>query len=174
MQAFYCCPYSYVKIANGLQNRTIKTGLSDAELADKIRSMRNAVATVVSTAQPTAEALTTASNIASAFETFASMLSNARLYDNALALLDLDLFSNSDANDLRTIIAEAMMAEDDFTGSDILARDYDLDGLPDFFEANVSADAIAASGITLDTDSDNDGTDDDADSTPFYCESCAD
>lgn len=165
---------SYVETANGLQNRTIKTGLTDAGLADKIRTMRNAVAAVVNAAQPASAALTNSTNINNAFGTYAEMLSNARLYDDALALTRLDLFSGSDANDLRTIVAEAIMAEDDFTGSAILARDYDLDGLPDFFEASASAADISASGITLDTDSDNDGITDTADSTPFYCESCTD
>lgn len=164
---------SYNEIASGLQNRIIATGLSNSDLKDQILDLRAAVYDVISLAQPSADKMAKASNITAAYKAFAGALSNARYYDEALALRDLDLFSGSDANTLREIVSDALVAEDDFTGLDIAARDIDLDGMPDFFEASAAEDDILNSGAVMDNDSDSDGYNDSEDTTPFYCEACA-
>ena len=52
---------------------------------------------------------------------------------------------------------------DDFPNNPFISRDHDGDGLADEFNFNVSSVDAAASGITIDSDDDNDGVDDAAD-----------
>jgi len=103
-----------------------------------------------------------------------SYLANTGLYETGIELLDLmgDTESVSGINTYRLALAKHWLAHDEFPGSDVAFFDQDNDGLADFFEAGISAEAITASGIQADDDIDNDGIADSMDSTPFYCETC--
>lgn len=165
---------SYSEIASGLQNRRIVTALGSAELASQIQSIRTKIKEVVESAQGSADKLASASNIKTAYSVFSTALSDARFYDDALALHDQTVFANSSLNDLKLTVAEAILAENDFKRFAFVARDMDMDGLPDFYEFNASEEDIANAGLTLDNDVDGDGIEDSLDPTPLFCEACAD
>lgn len=56
---------------------------------------------------------------------------------------------------------------DDFPNHPLLGRDNDHDGIPDAFNANVTAAQASASGIGIDSDDDNDGVSDATDQLPL-------
>jgi hypothetical protein len=76
---------------------------------------------------------------------------------------------NGDADklSLNADLAEYYANLDDFPSTNVAAVDTDHDGLPNFFMTDVTNEAIAASGLTLDEDSDNDGIVDIKDDTPL-------
>ncbi|MCA6063660.1 carboxypeptidase-like regulatory domain-containing protein [Thalassolituus marinus] len=102
-------------------------------------------------------------------------LTLSEIQDSASQLLPLlsDTESASDINDYRLSIATDILNSDVFLNDAFASQDLDNDGRVDFFSEEASADDIAASALTLDSDSDGDGINDDMDNTPFYCESCA-
>jgi VCBS repeat-containing protein len=77
--------------------------------------------------------------------------------------------ANGDADklSLNADLAEYYTTLDDFPATGVAAVDTDHDGLPNFFMTDVTDEAITASGLTLDEDSDNDGIADTADNTPL-------
>ena len=97
------------------------------------------------------------------------------IYDTLETLLGdmADTESTSSINDYRLTLAEHIVHQDAFPGSDVATTDIDNDGLADFYEASASDDDITVSGISSDTDVDGDVIDDSMDATPFYCEACA-
>jgi hypothetical protein len=56
---------------------------------------------------------------------------------------------------------------DDFPDNPLISRDHDDDGIPDAFNSNISSGEASSSGITTDTDDDNDGVLDTNDAAPL-------
>lgn len=91
----------------------------------------------------------------------------AGLNDEAKALVSSSINAPADVVELSTVLAEMIATKDDFPASDIAVIDTDNDGMPTFFLLSASEEAITASGLTADEDSDNDGIADSDDLTPL-------
>lgn len=89
------------------------------------------------------------------------------LPDEALALA-LNLPFVSSRNEALQAIAHSFSLRDDFPGQPVASIDTDGDGLPNFWSPLATADEIAASGLVLDPDCDNDGVADIIDNRPLY------
>lgn len=89
------------------------------------------------------------------------------MYDEALAIAENEVFGVVEKENIITAIALSMSLENDFIASGVSSVDTDNDGLANFYHEFVSEEDIAASGIALDSDSDNDGTDDADDAFPL-------
>ncbi|CAN8140755.1 EF-hand domain-containing protein [uncultured Thiomicrorhabdus sp.] len=74
------------------------------------------------------------------------------------------------ANYLQSLrqISYSLYQHDAFESCDVATVDNDRDGLPDFYDQGATAEQIAACGLTLDSDVDNDGIPDSSDLTPFF------
>lgn len=88
-------------------------------------------------------------------------------YDAALALRANTSLGNVERNSITTQIAQRLSVHDDFPGTTVASVDTDNDGKPNFFAAYATEQDIIASGLTLDEDSDNDGTEDQDDKFPL-------
>ncbi|ORJ59606.1 tetratricopeptide repeat protein [Geothermobacter hydrogeniphilus] len=97
----------------------------------------------------------------------AGALAGAGFSDQAIALAESLSFVSS-RNDALQAIAESFSRRDDFPGTKVAAIDTDGDGLPNFWSPLASAADIAASGLMLDPDCDNDGIPDISDHRPLY------
>lgn len=97
-------------------------------------------------------------------------LAAAGFLDQAIAFAENSTFIPfvSSRNQALQKIAEVLTERDAFPHSDLASVDTDADGLPDFFSPAASADEIAASGLQLDPDSDNDGVPDTSDRRPLF------
>ncbi|MBQ4832120.1 cadherin-like domain-containing protein [Pseudoalteromonas sp. MMG010] len=84
-----------------------------------------------------------------------------------IELIAHDVNGDADKLALNANFAQYYTSYDDFPGSTIASVDTDHDGFPNFFMLDVSDDDIAASGLVLDEDSDNDGIVDTQDDTPL-------
>lgn len=104
---------------------------------------------------------------ASILPIYAEQLLSLDEYDAALALAQDEALGAVETQSIVTETASALASQDLFINSDTASVDTDLDGMPNFFLPFASEEQIAASGLTLDDDSDNDGTVDGEDSSPL-------
>lgn len=88
-------------------------------------------------------------------------------YEQALALREKAVFGTVEKASITTSIAKRLAVHDDFPATIVASVDTDKDGLPNFFAAFATDEDIAASGLTLDPDSDNDGATDTEDAYPL-------
>lgn len=88
-------------------------------------------------------------------------------YDKVQQLSLLSVLGAVQKHTIVTDMAKRLATQDDFPGSRIASVDTDKDGKPNFFAAFATAEQIAASGLELDNDSDNDGVDDTDDLYPL-------
>ncbi len=91
----------------------------------------------------------------------------ARMTTEATALVASDINEPADKIALNQELGRIISLKDDFPASNVANVDTDEDGLVNFFLLDATADAIEASGLEADTDSDNDGIADDQDATPI-------
>ena len=99
----------------------------------------------------------------------------ARVVDSYASLNDIknakkhlpEVGTKKDIDDTIIAVAEGLYEFDAFLDHDIASIDSDNDGNPDFFLPNVTDEQIAASGLTLDDDIDEDGIADTLDNLPY-------
>lgn len=87
--------------------------------------------------------------------------------DKVLELIEHDVNADADKLTLQAFYASMLATKDSFSGTSIATVDTDNDGMPNFFLPGTTEEAILASGLTADDDSDNDGIPDAEDSTPL-------
>lgn len=162
---------SHADIAEGLRRAAAQTGSITPAHREAVHTARMRAAEVMEGAVDLAAALASDADRAAKFMSAVQTLSQARAFDAAAAVLQRPGQSASDLNALRQLIADAMIAADDFPGTDISRHDLDGDAAPDFYSPLVGEDEILASPLRLDTDIDDDGTPDSLDPTPF-CAAC--
>lgn len=97
----------------------------------------------------------------------ADYMAQLQQYDAALALRAQAVFGEVEQASITTKVATYLALQDDFPATNLASVDTDKDGKPNFFAAFANSDAIAASGLVLDEDSDNDGVPDENDSFPL-------
>lgn len=91
--------------------------------------------------------------------------------DSAKAVINDKMALKANQLEALRFVAYAVTKQDAFPACSVASVDYDLDGLPDFYQANASQEEIDACGLELDYDSDNDGLADTEDTQPFYAQS---
>lgn len=91
----------------------------------------------------------------------------AQLFDEAEALVSSDINELAEEYEYYALLASILAEKDDFPTQLVANVDTDNDGLVNFFLTSVSDDEIAASGLVMDEDSDNDGIADSEDSSPL-------
>lgn len=89
------------------------------------------------------------------------------MYAEALEIAENEVFGSVEKENIITSVAQAMSLENDFISSRAASVDTDNDGLANFYLEFADEAMIAESGIQLDEDSDNDGTEDTTDSFPL-------
>tara|TARA_B100000315_G_scaffold110635_1_gene101509 strand:- start:4052 stop:6853 length:2802 start_codon:yes stop_codon:yes gene_type:complete len=100
-------------------------------------------------------------------ETYVSLYTRLGQYSKAEQLINLDINAEADKLALYALQASLVATKDDFPGSTVASVDTDNDGKPNFFLSSATPDAISDSGLTADTDADNDGIEDSLDTTPL-------
>ena len=100
-------------------------------------------------------------------ETYVSLYTRLEQYSKAEQLINLDINAEADKLALYALQASLVATKDDFPGSTVASVDTDNDGKPNFFLSSATPDAISDSGLTADTDADNDGIEDSLDTTPL-------
>lgn len=88
-------------------------------------------------------------------------------YNEATNVALSNVFVDADRDEMFADIVARVAVRDDFPATTIASVDTDLDGLPNFFLGSATDQDIAASGLTLDEDSDNDGIPDSEDLQPL-------
>ncbi|TQF72514.1 cadherin-like domain-containing protein [Pseudoalteromonas luteoviolacea] len=87
--------------------------------------------------------------------------------ERAIELAGHTLLGEVERDSILTAVALYYASEDAFTHSSIAHVDTDGDGLVNFFAEHATEAMIVASGLVLDTDSDNDGVEDSQDTYPL-------
>lgn len=173
--------YNYGLLVNGLQ-KTLSHQGSYSAYSEDLRSAKQAASNAALAGQALIQQVSN-DDQRERFYCFllgdagcASSIENAQVFDTSIALLDAmhGVQSTQDINNYRLVIARHILRQDAFSGISGASIDFDNDGVVDFYDANITADEIAEAGVILDDDVDGDGTDDALDSTPFFCEVCAD
>lgn len=101
-------------------------------------------------------------------ENLIKLVQAAGLEDEAERLAtDNVVNQQADFDGLWYVLAESFALIDDFPASNVANVDTDGDGLPNFFFSTATEEQILASGLEADTDADNDGIADEADTTPL-------
>lgn len=100
-------------------------------------------------------------------ETYVSLYTRLGQYSKAEQLITLGINAEADKLALYALQASLVATKDDFPGSTVASVDTDNDGKPNFFLSSATPDAISDSGLTADTDADNDGIEDSLDTTPL-------
>ena len=88
-------------------------------------------------------------------------------YERADKISQDEALGDVEKASIQANIARAKATEDAFPSTPIASVDTDGDGMPNFFAPFATEEMIASSGLVLDTDSDNDGTDDEDDAFPL-------
>jgi len=88
-------------------------------------------------------------------------------YDQAIALSNDLALGIVEKESIITNVASSLSLKDDFKQSLVASVDTDGDGKANFFLETVNEDAITKAGLSLDEDSDNDGTNDADDAFPL-------
>lgn len=98
---------------------------------------------------------------------YANQLSYIGEHRQALSLVADEALGPVEVNTIQTSVASSLSTKDDFSDINIATVDTDGDGMPNFFAPSATQEQIDASGLILDSDSDNDGTEDGQDAFPL-------
>jgi hypothetical protein len=88
-------------------------------------------------------------------------------YERAEKISQDEALGDVEKASIQANIARAKATEDAFPSTPIASIDTDGDGMPNFFAPFATEEMIASSGLVLDVDSDNDGTNDEDDAFPL-------
>ena len=102
---------------------------------------------------------------------FAAIYTTLGNTERALSIADDESLGELEKASIRGNVAIVLAEKDDFPANIIASVDTDKDGKPNFFAPFATEEMIAASGLELDEDSDNDGIKDEEDPSPLVKDS---
>lgn len=101
------------------------------------------------------------------YPNFAALFVNIGLFDRAAEISKDIALGDVERASIEVNIARRLAIKDDFPSTNIASVDTDGDGMPNFFAPFATDEMIAASGLVLDADSDNDNVTDTDDAFPL-------
>ncbi|RFA32421.1 hypothetical protein CAL65_19740 [Alkalilimnicola ehrlichii] len=170
---------TYLTGASELRRQAAETGYLSATERERVTQARQRATAILQEAGHTSshdvvtliEALASPSDRAFQYRSAVQSLAEARAYTAAERIARDTRHATPDRHRMLSVIARAILAEDDFPGTTLANRDSDGDGRPDFLSPLATPSELAASNLQLDPDMDGDGIPDTLDRTPL-CAAC--
>lgn len=164
---------------DNVQNRVLYLISNGSSLRGNYFSARASIAygyfkagDVVKARELVAEALASVNTLEKTAQKFKLLVPIASFYglindlDSAKAVI-AGIGTEREVENALIQVAQSLSRFDAFSTTDVASVDSDNDGKPDFFNAGITQEQIAKSGLVLDDDIDNDGITDDFDVLPY-------